>query len=141
MTSVTETETVNGCIANVYTTFVRWGTKSHLFGIKECTPTFDSPIFCETFAKIRMEKFEKLKKKHVLLEDYHVLKYTDYLAYEEPTIQDNSGIITPRKQLTHVNLIFLGYRNSLDPFLNFSHYQSCQIWLTGLPDPRFFCNN
>ena len=59
--------------------------------IHECTPKFDSPIFCETFAKIRMEKFEKLKKKkHVLLEDYQVLKLTDYLACEEPAIQDNS---------------------------------------------------
>ena len=58
--------------------------------INECTPQFDSPIFCETFAKIRMEKFEKLKKKHVLLEDYQVLKLTAYLACGEPAIQDNS---------------------------------------------------
>ena len=31
--------------------------------IQKLTPHIDSPIFCETFAKIRMEKFEKLKKK------------------------------------------------------------------------------
>ena len=31
--------------------------------INEWPPKFDSPIFCEAFAKIRMEKFEKLKKK------------------------------------------------------------------------------
>ena len=34
-----------------------------LFDIKKFWAAFDSPIFCETVASFRMEKFEKLKKK------------------------------------------------------------------------------
>ena len=67
--------------------------------IHECTPKFDSPIFCETFAKIRMEKFEKLKKKTCFSGGLSCSKTQGLLGmYEEPTIQDNSGIITQRKQ-------------------------------------------
>ena len=74
------------------------------------------------------------KSPHVFLEVYHILKYTDNLSQEEPTLQYHTGILTHVCMWDTLCTYFLGLRIQKTHVGSFqvinvarSDQQGCQI--------------